>query len=53
MMPDLGDYAFAVAGSYLASAVLIAGLLVLSFWQRGKVKRALDEVESRQGKTDG
>ena len=51
-MPDLGDYAVAVLGSYAASAVLIAGLLGLSFWQRARVKRALDEVEARQGKND-
>jgi heme exporter protein D len=52
-MPDLGDYAGAVLGSYAASAVLIAGLLGLSFWQRARVKRALDEVEARQGRVDG
>lgn len=52
-MPDLGKYAFAVVGSYAATAVLIAGLVALSFWQRARVKRELDEVEARQGKTDG
>lgn len=53
MMPDLGKYAFAVLGSYAATAVLIAALVALSFWQRARVKRALDEVEARQGKTNG
>ena len=53
MMPDLGEYAGYVLWSYAAGAVLIAGLLVLSFWQRARVKRALDEVEARQGKIDG
>jgi heme exporter protein D len=53
MMPDLGKYAFAVIGSYVATAVLIVALVALSFWQRARVKRALDEVEARQGKTDG
>lgn len=53
MMPDLGNYAVAVVGSYVASAVLIVGLVALSFWHRARVKRALDEVEARQGKTDG
>jgi heme exporter protein D len=53
MMPDLGKYAFAVVGSYVATAVLIAALVALSFWQRARVKRALDEVEARQGKSDG
>lgn len=53
-MPDLGRYAFAVIASYAASAALIAGILGLSFWQRARVRRALDEVEARQqGKTDG
>lgn len=52
-MPDLGKYAFAVIGSYAATAVLIAALVALSFWQRARVKRELDEVEARQGKTDG
>jgi heme exporter protein D len=52
-MPDLGEYAGFVLGSYAVSFLLIGGLLVLSFWQRGRVKRALDEVEARQGKSDG
>ena len=49
-MPDLGKYAVEVLGSYAASTVLIAGVIVLSFWQRASVKRALAEVEARQGK---
>lgn len=53
MMPDLGKYTFAVLASYLASAVLIAGLLALSFWQRARIKRALEDAEARQGKIDG
>jgi heme exporter protein D len=52
-MPDLGEYAGFVLGSYGASFLLIGGLLVLSFRQRARVKRALEEVEARQGKTDG
>lgn len=52
MTPDLGKYAGAVLGSYAATALLIAGLVALSFWQRAQVKRALDEVEARQGKPD-
>lgn len=51
-MPELGKHAFAVLGSYGASAVLIAGLVGLSFWRRGRVKRALAEVEARQEKAD-
>ena len=53
MLPDLGKYSFAVLGSYAASVVLIVGLVALSFWQRARVKRALAEVEARQGKSDG
>lgn len=53
MLPDLGKYSFAVLGSYAASVVLIVGLVALSLWQRARVKRALAEVEARQGKTNG
>ena len=52
-MPTLGEYAGFVLWSYGFSFLLIAGLLVISFWQRSRVKRVLDEVEARQGKTDG
>ena len=52
-MPDLGKFAGAVLGSYAATAVLIALLLGVSLWQAGRGKRALAEVEARQGKTDG
>ncbi len=53
MLPDLGKYSFAVLGSYVATVVLIVGLVALSLWQRARVKQALAEVEARQGKTDG
>ena len=53
MMPDLGTYAGAVLGSYAVSVVLIAAVIGLSFWQRARVKRALAEVEARQGKSHG
>jgi heme exporter protein D len=52
-MPELGKYAFAVLGSYAATAVLIVGLVGLTLWQSARMKRALAEVEARQGKTDG
>jgi len=52
-MPDLGEYAFAVLASYAASLVLVAGLVVLSLWQRARIKRALAAVEARQGRVDG
>ncbi len=53
MMPELGKYAFAVLASYGVSLVLVAGIVVLSLWQGARMKRALAEVEARQGKDDG
>ncbi|WP_225029033.1 heme exporter protein CcmD [Xinfangfangia pollutisoli] len=57
MMPDLGKYAFAVLASYGATIVLIGALVALSFRQRARVKKTLDEVEARAaaqtGKNDG
>ena len=52
-MPELGKYAFAVLGSYAATAVLIAALVGLTLWQSARTRRVLAEVEARQGKTDG
>ncbi|MFN3281400.1 MAG: heme exporter protein CcmD [Tabrizicola sp.] len=52
-MPELGKYAVAVLGSYLATAVLVAALVGLSLWQSARMKRALAEVEARQEKSDG
>ena len=52
-MPELGKYAVAVLGSYAATAVLIAALVGLTLWQSTRMKRALAEVEGRQGKSDG
>lgn len=52
-MPDLGKYAGAVLGSYAATAVLLAGLVALTLWRAARVRRALAEVEARQGKADG
>ena len=53
MIPDLGKYAFAVLSSYAASIVLLVAVVALTLWQGRRVKRALAEVEARQGKTDG
>ena len=53
MMPELGKYAGAVLGSYLATAALIAVLVGLTLWQSARMTRALAEVEARQGKMDG
>ena len=52
-MPELGKYAFAVLGSYVVTAVLVAVLVGLTLWQSSRMKRALAEVEARQGKNDG
>lgn len=52
-MPELGKYAVSVLGSYAATAVLIAVLVGLTLWQSARMKRALAEVEARQGKVDG
>jgi heme exporter protein D len=53
MMPDLGKYAVAVLSSYGASLALLVAVVALTLWQARRVKRQLDEVESRQGKQDG
>jgi heme exporter protein D len=48
-MPVLGDYTFAVLGSYAAAAVLLGGLVLLSVWRARRVKAALDRAEARRG----
>lgn len=53
MMPDLGKYAATVLWSYAATLVVLAALVGVSLWQGARVKRALREVEQRQGKTHG
>ena len=53
MIPDLGKYAVAVMWSYVASVALIVVLVAVSIWRGARVKRALAEVEERQGKTHG
>ena len=47
MMPDLGKYAGAVLGAYGASIALLVLLVAVSLWQAARMKRALDEVETR------
>jgi heme exporter protein D len=47
-MPDLGNYAVAVLGSYVATLALIALLVGASLWQGARVRRSLREVEQRQ-----
>ena len=52
-MPDLGKYAFAVLGSYGATIFLLAVLVGVSLWRSARMRRALREVEARQGTTHG
>ena len=49
MMPELGNYAGAVIGSYAASTALIAALIVVTIWQARRARAALREAEARQG----
>jgi heme exporter protein D len=53
MMPDLGRYALPVLSSYAATILLIAALVGLSLWRGARVRRALREVEERQGRGNG
>lgn len=53
MMPDLGRYAVAVLSSYGATIALLVAVIALTLWQGRRVKRQLDEVETRQGKDNG
>lgn len=49
MIPDLGKYAAAVGWSYAVSLVLLLALVWLTRVQGKRVKRALRDVEKRQG----
>jgi heme exporter protein D len=53
VIDGLGKYAGAVIGSYAASLGLIVALVALSIWRAAQVKRALVEMEARQGKSNG
>jgi len=48
MIPDLGKYAEAVLSSYGITLALIGALIALSLWRSARVRRQLDEVESRR-----
>jgi heme exporter protein D len=52
-MPDLGKYSGVVLGSYAATILLIAGLILLSLWQARRVKARLAELEARAGRENG
>ena len=51
MMPDLGKYAIPVLSAYGAAILLLLGLVALSLWQAGRMKRRLAEVEARVHET--
>ena len=47
MMPDLGKYAAEVLTAYAITAVLLIGIVALTFWRGARVKRALERAEER------
>jgi heme exporter protein D len=51
-MVDLGNYAGPVLWSYGLATAILSALVLLSWWQGVRVRRALAEVEARMGKTD-
>lgn len=50
MMPDLGKYAVTVLSAYGAALGLLLALVAVTLWQGARMKRALDEVERREGR---
>ncbi len=48
MMPDLGKYEITVLSAYGAAFLLIALLILQSWWRGRKMYRALREVEERR-----
>ncbi len=52
-MPVLGKYAAVVLGAYGLSLALIALLILVTLRRGARMRRALREVEDRQGKTHG
>ncbi|MAN99137.1 heme exporter protein CcmD [uncultured Roseovarius sp.] len=47
MMPDLGKYAEAVLSSYAVSILMIVVLVLLSVRRSNRVKKELQDVESK------
>ncbi|MBU3261243.1 MULTISPECIES: heme exporter protein CcmD [Roseovarius] len=47
MMPDLGKYAEAVLSSYAVSIALLAVLVWMSLRRAKRVKKQLEDVESK------
>lgn len=50
---DLGKYAQVVIWSYAGAIALILALVTVSLWQATRTRRALREIEDRQGKSNG
>ncbi len=48
MMPDLGKYAQTVLSSYVATLVLLALIIVLTWVRHKRAKADLDAVEARK-----
>ncbi len=46
-MPDLGQYAFEVTLAYAGSMALLAGIVLLSWSQAKRSRRALQDAEQR------
>jgi heme exporter protein D len=52
MMPVLGKYVVPVIGSYAATLVLLAAVVVYALWRGARVRRALAAAEARIGAGD-
>ncbi|SEQ19261.1 heme exporter protein D [Loktanella sp. DSM 29012] len=44
-MPELGDYTAYVISSYVATIVLLAAIIGLSWRRSRRIKRALEDIE--------
>lgn len=54
MMPDLGIYATHVFAAYGATAILLAGIVVISLLRSYRLGRDLERLEKRRAsKADG
>lgn len=47
MMPDLGKYTDTVLASYAVSLILLAGIVLLSLYRSKRVKKELQELETK------
>ena len=55
MIAELGKHAVPVLGAYGAAILLIAALVVFTWWQARAAKNKLDrlEIQLKQGNSDG